>query len=59
MKAKAQALDEMIDSGTLTDITTSFPAGDNLDIEKELDKVSLDRSVDEELTKLKKEVGKI
>jgi phage shock protein A len=57
MKAKAQALDEMIDSGTLTDITTSFPAG-NADIEKELDKVSIDRSVEEELTKLKTEVGK-
>ena len=58
MKAKAQALDEMIDSGTLTDITTSYPVGENLDIEKELDKVSIDRSVEEELTKLKTEVGK-
>jgi phage shock protein A len=58
MKAKAQALDEMIDSGTLTDITTSYPSGGNLDIEKELDKASIDRSVEEELTKLKNEVGK-
>lgn len=59
MKAKAQALDEMIESGTLTDITTSYPSGGNLDIEKELDKASIDRSVEDELTKLKKEVGKI
>ena len=56
MKAKAQALDEMIDSGTY-DITTSFPSG-NADIEKELDKVSSERSVEEELTKLKTEIGK-
>jgi phage shock protein A len=57
MKAKAQALDEMIDSGTLTDITISYPSG-NADIEKELDKVSIERSVEEELTKLKTEIGK-
>ena len=58
MKAKAQALDEMIDSGTLTDITSSIPSGGDIDIEKELDKASIDRSVEEELTKLKNEVGK-
>ena len=28
MKAKAQALDEMIDSGVLTDYTSNYPSGD-------------------------------
>ena len=52
MQAKAQALDEMIDSGVLTDYTTS---SENLggDIEAELDKVTMKSSVDEELEKLK------
>ena len=52
MQAKAQALDEMIDSGVLTDYTTS---SENLggDIEVELDKVTMKSSVDEELEKLK------
>lgn len=54
MQAKAQALDEMIDSGVLTDYTTS---SENLggDIEAELDKVTMKSSVDEELEKLKAE----
>lgn len=49
MKAKAQALDEMIDSGVLTDYT-SDEGGDM--IKKELEKVSMS-SVEEELAKLK------
>jgi phage shock protein A len=54
MQAKAQALDEMIDSGVLTDYTTS---SENLggDIEAELDKVTMKSSVDKELEKLKAE----
>lgn len=54
MQAKAQALDEMIDSGVLTDYTTS---SENLggDIEAELDKVTMKSSVDEELERLKAE----
>ena len=54
MKAKSQALDEMLDSGTLTDYTAlSSSDGDN--IEKELEKVSAKGSVEEELSKLKAE----
>jgi phage shock protein A len=52
MKAKAQALDDMIDSGVLTDYTS-----DKDDIEKELEKVSVKSSVDQEL-KLKAERDK-
>ena len=54
MKAKAQALDEMIDSGVLTDYTSasSTSASDN-DIEGELQKMTVKSSVDEELAKLK------
>src|SRR5438093_4071722 len=54
MKAKAQALDEMIDSGVLTDYTlaSSTIASDN-DIEGELQKMTVKSSVDEELAKLK------
>jgi phage shock protein A len=50
MKAKSGALDEMIDSGVLTDYTSSKDS-----IEKELEQITLKGSVDEELAKLKAE----
>jgi len=53
MKAKSQALDEMIDSGVLTDYTSNKD-----DIERELEKVSVKGSVDEELAKIKSEQSK-
>jgi len=55
MKAKAQALDEMMGSGVLTDYTSN--KGDDI-IESELEKVTVTASVEEELTKLKAERGK-
>jgi phage shock protein A len=48
MKAKAQALDEMIDSGVLTDYTSNKD-----DIEGELEQITVKSSVDQELAKLK------
>ena len=54
MKAKAEALDEMMDSGILTDYTAPYEPNDS-DIEKELEKVSLDSKIDEELAKMKAE----
>ncbi|HJS63847.1 MAG TPA: PspA/IM30 family protein [Nitrososphaeraceae archaeon] len=56
MKAKAEALDEMMESGVLTDYTQSYEPNDT-DIEKELKKVSLDSAVEEELAKLKAETN--
>ncbi len=53
MKAKAQALDEMMDSGVLTDYTS-----DKDDIESELEKATIKSSVDEELAKLRAERDK-
>jgi phage shock protein A len=53
MKAKAQALDEMIDSGVLTDYTSNKD-----DIEGELEKMTVKGSVDQELAKLKAERDK-
>ena len=50
MKAKARALDEMIESGVLTDYTS-----DNDTIEKELEQITVRGSVEEELAKLKAE----
>ena len=50
MKAKSGALDEMINSGVLTDYTTSKDS-----IERELEQVTLKGSVEEELAKLKAE----
>jgi phage shock protein A len=50
MKAKAQALEEMIDSGVLTDYTSTTSG---TDIEGELQKITVKSSVEEELTKLK------
>jgi len=50
MKAKAQALDDMINSGVLTDYTSNKD-----EIEKELEKITVQNSVEEELAKLKSE----
>ncbi len=51
MKAKSQALDEMIDSGILTDYTSNK---DDV-IERELEETTVKGSVEEELAKLKAE----
>ncbi|WMW24391.1 PspA/IM30 family protein [Methanolobus sediminis] len=53
MKARASALDELIDTGTLDDLTSS---GD--DIDRELAKINSATTVDLELEQLKKEAGK-
>lgn len=53
MKARASALDELIETGTLEDLTSS---GD--DIGRELAKIKAESSVDLELAKLKQEEGK-
>jgi phage shock protein A len=50
MKSKAQALDEMIDSGVLVDYTSNKD-----EIESELEQITVDKSVEEELAKLKAE----
>jgi phage shock protein A len=50
MRAKSQALDEMINSGVLTDYTSNKD-----EIEKELEKITVKNSVEEELAKLKSE----
>ncbi|HXG07198.1 MAG TPA: PspA/IM30 family protein [Nitrososphaera sp.] len=50
MKAKAAALDEMIESGALTDYTSGRDR-----IEAELEKVSVQNAVEEELARLKAE----
>lgn len=50
MRAKSQALDEMINSGVLTDYTSNKD-----EIEGELEKISVQNSVDQELAKLKSE----
>lgn len=50
MKAKSGALDEMMNSGVLTDYTSSKDT-----IEKELEQITLKGSVEEELAKLKAE----
>ena len=52
MKAKSQALDEMIESGFLTDYTSSANEEGGL-IEKELEDVATQDSVEQELAKLK------
>ncbi len=50
LRAKSQALDEMINSGVLTDYTSHKD-----EIEKELEKITVQNSVEEELAKLKSE----
>ena len=56
MRAKSQALDEMIESGALTDVTSTAPSA-GADIEAELDKAAINQSVEEELAKMKAESG--
>jgi phage shock protein A len=58
LRAKSQALDEMIDSGTLTDHTSPLSTTIASDIEDELDKTALNQSVEEELAKMKGEYQK-
>ena len=54
MKARAEAIDELVDAGTLEDLT-----GDKKDdIERELAKISKKNSVDAELERLKNEMKK-
>jgi phage shock protein A len=53
MKARSAALDELIEQGTLEDLT-----GSRDEVERELSKLSSQSSVDTELAKLKKEAGK-
>jgi phage shock protein A len=50
LRAKSQALDEMIDSGVLTDYTSNKD-----EIERELENITVQDSVEEELAKLKSE----
>ena len=59
MKAKAQAMDEMIDTGVLTDFTSSFGStSSNSNTDLELEKVSVNSEIDKELAKMKSEMGK-
>ena len=53
MKARAEAIDELMGAGTLEDLT-----GNKDDIERELSKISRQNSVESELAKLKTEAGK-
>ena len=50
LRAKSKALDEMINSGVLTDYTSNKD-----EIEKELENITVQNSVEEELAKLKSE----
>jgi phage shock protein A len=52
MQARSGALDELLESGALEDV-----GGGGDDIQKELDQVGKDASVDQELAALKAEVG--
>ncbi len=54
MKARASALDELVEAGTLEDVT----GGTKDDIDRELSKIKSKGEVDEQLEALKKEVGK-
>lgn len=54
MKARASALDELVEAGTLEDVT----GGTKDDIERELSKIKSKGEVDAQLDELKKEMGK-
>jgi phage shock protein A len=54
MKARAEAIDELMEAGTLDDLTSSRKD----DIDRELAKISTKSSVESELSRLKAEAGK-
>ena len=54
MKARAEALDELVEAGTLEDVT----GGTKDDIDRELSKIKSKGDVDAQLEALKKEMGK-
>jgi phage shock protein A len=54
MKARASALDELVEAGTLEDVTS----GTQDDIDRELSKIKSKGEVDTQLEALKKEMGK-
>lgn len=54
MKARASALDELVEAGTLEDVT----GGTKDDIDRELSKIKSKSDVDAQLDALKKEMGK-
>src|SRR5881398_1452769 len=56
MKARSQAVDELEKAGTFDDITQLGPAQD--DIDRQLDQLSAGQQVDDELAKMKSELGK-
>jgi phage shock protein A len=53
MQARASAVDELIEAGTLED----FTAGDKSALDRELEQISAGRQVDAELEKIRAEVG--
>ena len=53
MKARAEAIDELMEAGTLQDLT-----GGKDDIDRELSKISTQSNVESELARLKSEAGK-
>ncbi len=53
MKARAEAIDELMEAGTLQDLT-----GGKDDIDRELSKISTQSNVESELSRLKAEAGK-
>ena len=55
MKARAGAMGELEDSGTFDDLTSLGPAKD--DIDRQLDQLSSGGAVDDELAKMKAELG--
>ena len=54
MKARAEAIDELMEAGTLEDLT----CGSKDDIDRELSKISKKNNVEFELSMLKAELGK-
>ena len=55
LRARSSAIDELIESGTLTDLTTGIGGTDTLD--RELQRVSIAQGVEEELARLRQQMG--
>ncbi|MBI2940279.1 MAG: PspA/IM30 family protein [Chloroflexi bacterium] len=57
LRARTAAIDELIASGTLTDLTAGAGAAGSDSLSRELEKASISQGVEEELARLRQQVG--
>ena len=57
MQARAGAIDELVNTGVLQDVTQIGPGGGSSDVDRQLAQLSSNQTVEDELSKMKAELG--